>query len=59
MSLIPGPGRSVELLPALIGGRYTPGEVLGRGGAATVYRAMVTHETDVRRATRRASLSAE
>ncbi|MGN6743329.1 MAG: hypothetical protein ACTHJL_08540, partial [Amnibacterium sp.] len=39
MTLAPEPARSLDLPPALIGGRYTPGEVLGRGGTATVYRA--------------------
>ncbi|MCU1472098.1 protein kinase [Amnibacterium sp.] len=33
------PGSVATPLPALIGGRYLPTGVLGRGGAATVYRA--------------------
>jgi serine/threonine protein kinase len=41
MSLISEPAaESFQIhLPALIGGRYSPTGVLGRGGAATVYRA--------------------
>jgi len=34
------PGPVAEAVPALIGGRYAPVEVLGRGGAATVHRAV-------------------
>lgn len=39
MSLVSEPAPAIEALPALLGGRYTPTGVLGRGGAATVYRA--------------------